>query len=304
MMMLVLLATMSGCNQPETAGTDAANGSDVLSRPAVYTVNYPLYYFASRIAGDHANIVFPAPVDIDPAFWHPDESSIRAYQKADVVLLNGANYAKWVQKSSLPNSRLVNTSAAFSDQYLMLEGGAVHSHGPAGEHVHGVTDFNTWLDPTLAQEQARAVHRALLRLLPDHQSELQENLTALDNDLKELDRDLGDLFLQIKEAPLIASHPVYNYLARKYQLDLKSLHWEPEQMPAESEWVHLTELLKKHPATLMIWEASPIESIAEKLKELNLDYLVFYPCGNKPQQGDYLTVMRENIARLKEQVSR
>ena len=41
-------------------------------RLRIYTVNYPLQYFAQRLAGEHAEVVFPAPPAIDPAFWTPD----------------------------------------------------------------------------------------------------------------------------------------------------------------------------------------------------------------------------------------
>jgi len=44
----------------------------------VYTVNYPLKYFAQRIAGDRATVVFPAPPDVDPVFWMPDPETTRA----------------------------------------------------------------------------------------------------------------------------------------------------------------------------------------------------------------------------------
>ena len=65
-----------------------AQADQVLS---VYTVNYPLAYFAERIAGDQARVVFPAPSDVDPAFWQPDRETIRTYQQADLILLNGAD---------------------------------------------------------------------------------------------------------------------------------------------------------------------------------------------------------------------
>ena len=58
-------------------------------RLTVYVVNYPLQYFAERIAGDQATVVFPAPPDEDPAFWTPDVSTIAGYQQADLILLNG-----------------------------------------------------------------------------------------------------------------------------------------------------------------------------------------------------------------------
>ena len=57
-------------------------------------VNYPLQYFAERIGGEHINVVFPAPADVDPAYWMPDTPTITAYQQADLILLNGARYAK------------------------------------------------------------------------------------------------------------------------------------------------------------------------------------------------------------------
>ncbi|MCW9077857.1 MAG: hypothetical protein OQK74_01640, partial [Gammaproteobacteria bacterium] len=37
--------------------------------------------------------------------------------------------------------------------------------------------------------------------------------------------------------------------------------------------------------------SSPLASV-DKLKTLGVDSLVFDPCGNVPEQGDFLTVMR------------
>ena len=71
-------------------------------RFTVYTVNYPLQYFAERIGAEHVEVAFPAPSGVDPAFWKPDSDILRQYQQADLVLLNGAGYAGWVEKVSLP----------------------------------------------------------------------------------------------------------------------------------------------------------------------------------------------------------
>ena len=38
-------------------------------RLSVYVVNYPLKYFAERIAGEHATVILPVPAGNDPAFW-------------------------------------------------------------------------------------------------------------------------------------------------------------------------------------------------------------------------------------------
>jgi zinc transport system substrate-binding protein len=73
-------------------------GSSSSDKLVVYVVNYPLKYFAERIGGKHVKVVFPAPADEDPAYWMPDAKTITSYQRADLILLNGANYAKWVSK--------------------------------------------------------------------------------------------------------------------------------------------------------------------------------------------------------------
>ena len=131
----------------------------------VYTVNYPLQYFTQRIAGDHARVVFPAPADVDPAFWMPDRKTIGDYQQADLIVLNGAAYAGWVSKASLPRLRQVNTSKAFKNGFITVKDTVTHSHGPAGEHSHTGTAFTTWLDFYQAVQQAQAIAEALIRKL-------------------------------------------------------------------------------------------------------------------------------------------
>ena len=87
----------------------------------VYVVNYPLKYFAERIGANHVKVEFPAPPDVDPAYWNPELADISAFQKADLILLNGAGYAKWVAKVSLPRSKMLNTSKKFKDRYITSE---------------------------------------------------------------------------------------------------------------------------------------------------------------------------------------
>ena len=132
-------------------------------RLMVYVVNYPLQYFAERIAGEHATVVFPAPTQVDPAFWMPEPSAIAAYQRADVILLNGANYAKWLSKVTLPYARSVDTSVGFQDRYIRITDAVTHMHGPTGAHTHADYAFTTWLDFALATQQAQAISEALSR---------------------------------------------------------------------------------------------------------------------------------------------
>ena len=286
-----------GCGSEGPVDDTQATG-DLAATPVVYTVNYPLAYFAERIGGDRVQVVFPAPADVDPAYWSPDAETIAAYQQADLILLNGADYAKWVQRATLPQTRLVDTGAAFSDRLIELRGTTTHSHGTEGEHEHGGWAFTTWLDPELATLQAEAVTRSLAGLLPGREAELNERFTALAADLGELDRRLAAAAADVDGEPLIFSHPVYQYLVRRYDLNAVEVHWEPDEAPTGHAWEHLEELLQSHPAKWMLWEGTPLPEIASRLEELGIATAAFDPCGNRPELRDYLTVMAANAAAL------
>jgi zinc transport system substrate-binding protein len=265
----------------------------------VYVVNYPLKYFAERIGGDHVKVVFPAPADEDPAYWMPDAKTITDFQRADLILLNGANYAKWVNKVSLPRFRLVNTSARFKDRYIVTTEVLTHSHGPEGKHAHEALAFTTWIDPELAALQAKSITDALTRKNPKQRDAFQKNYKALEKDLIALDRDIRAVVSKDPSKPLLVSHPVYDYLARQYGLNIRSVHWEPDEMPRAEQWLELKKLLKEHPAMWMIWEGQPMKDSVRKLKSIGVNSLVFDPCGNVPDQGDFLTIMRQNLQNLK-----
>jgi zinc transport system substrate-binding protein len=265
---------------------------------AVYTVNYPLQYFAERIGGDEVRVSFPAPVDVDPAHWRPDADTILAFQTADLILLNGAGYANWMQRVTLPTSRLVDTSASFRDRYVGLDNTVTHTHGPEGKHAHGSVAFTTWLDPQLAIEQAGATAAAFAKKRPDKAEAFEANLAVLRSDVLSLDERLVEVTKRIGEQPLLFSHPVYQYFARRYGLHARSLHWEPDEAPSETMWQELQTLLAAHPATRMLWESDPLPETRTRLETLGVKSTVYDPCGNVPDAGDWLDVMQANVGRL------
>jgi zinc transport system substrate-binding protein len=267
-------------------------------RLQIYTVNYPLAYFAERIAGDLAEVTFPAPPDVDPAFWMPGAETIAAYQGADLILLNGADYAKWADKVSLPRSRMVETSRAFRDAYIRAPDGVSHSHGPVGEHTHGGVAFTTWLDLDQAVQQAAAVADAVSREHPDAGERIDENLDALKGELMALDQRIMEIIQADPSRPLLASHPVYQYLARRYGLNLRSVMWEPDEVPSDAEWAALEEILRTHPAKWMIWEGEPADETSLRLRSLGLESVVVNPCANRPASGDFRAVMSRNATNL------
>ncbi len=288
---------VAACTQdePVSEDTEAKQGP-----PRVYTVNYPLAYFAERIAGDSVKVVFPAPAEVDPATWSPAAEIIADYQRADLMLLNGAGYADWIQRATLSQSQLVDTSAALADRLIPVVDSVTHSHGPGGDHSHQRTAFTTWLDMDFAIGQARAVFNALVRLRPENETDFRERLTELEEDLGELDKRLQLVAEHIGDRPLVFSHPVYQYLVSGYGLNGRSVHWEPHETPGNDQWRELSNALASHAAAWMIWEDEPLAETENRLEAMGIRSLVFRPCGNRPAAGSLVSVMLENVMALEQ----
>lgn len=292
---LLIIIAACGRSNPEPATPVAAEAPD---RLLVYTVNGPLAYFAERLGGDQVEVVFPAPPKEDPAFWSPDAETIAAYQGADLILLNGAGYAKWVERATLPASKLVDTTAAIGDRLLELSGTVTHSHGPEGEHEHQGWAFTTWLDPTLAVEQARAVAAALQSRLPEAAEDIAKRLAGLEAELIALDSRLAAATEAIGDEPLLFSHPVYQYFIAHYGLNGREIHWEPDVEPDADAWSELGHILDHHDAAWMIWEGEALPETVAALETRGIASVVVSPCANTPPEDDWMTVMHANADAL------
>ena len=291
----VLIVALAACGPESSRDEQALETSS--SQPLVIASNYPLYYFASRIAGENVTIALPE-IEGDPADWKPGVEAIGQLQAADLVLLNGAGYEAWLKWVSLPDDRLLDTSASFQDRLIPLAEETVHQHGPGGEHSHTGMAFTVWLDPGLAMEQARAIAGALDRLAPENSRAHRENLAALSSQLKELDTSLESAFREVREHPLLFSHPVYQYLEKRYALQGISMHWEPEQEISEKAWIDLSNVLRRQPSQWMMWENTPVASTLSRLQDYDLQAVVFRTASNRPVSGDYFDVMSNNAVEL------
>jgi zinc transport system substrate-binding protein len=292
------MLALVGCAESEeshTALTESAADAPL----SVYVVSEPLRSFARRIGAEQVEVSFPAPPGVDPAHWSPGAETLADYQRADLILLNGAGYASWVARASLPRAALVDTSAAARDDLIEIREGVTHQHGPDGEHRHLGTAFTTWLDPQLATLQAQAVAAAFQAARPESADTFRANLASLESELSSLDARLTQATSRLDGAPVLFSHPVYQYFERRYGLDGRSLDWEPDAHPADAAWAALDALLAGHPAELILWEAEPLDETRRALEERGVRSVVFAPGGGRGAAGeDWLALMAENAARL------
>ena len=293
---LLLALALQGCgNAPGESEADDRLAEGPL---AVVAVNQPLATFAERIGGDAVEVVMPAPAGVDPAFWMPSPESVAVLQGADLILENGAGYARWLQFASLPRRARVDSSAAFHDRLIARSAGVTHTHGPEGDHSHAEQAFTVWLDPSLAILQARAIAAAFAARRPEGEAEFRSRLAALERELEALDQRLSAATGPLQGEPLLFSHPVYGYFARRYQLEGASLHWEPGVLPGPAEWRRLEAMQAEQPVRILFFEGAPHPEAEARLREMGIRTIVVDPGAARVEGGDWLGLMGENAARI------
>ena len=258
-----------------------SNGALAQDEPRIVAVNYPLQYFAERLLGDEAEVIYPVPEGVDPSFWRPSVADISTIQSADLILLNGAGFATWTSKVSLPRSKLVDTSRGLEDRFIATAS-ITHSHGDGGEHSHEGTASYTWLDLSLAVSQAQAIADAIkTRSLVDSDV-VDERMAELSEELNALDTAARATLEAVTDTVFIATHPRYQYLARAYGLEILALEWDAGAMPDDEDLAQLETLKNQSGATVLIWEAEPPAAAIEAAKSLGLESVVFPPMAVPP----------------------
>ena len=291
---ILIMMSITSCRNTETSEKETKTNEKL----KVFAVNYPLYYFAERIGGQFIDLISPIPNDVDPAYWVPSQS-LEDIQQCDLILANGADYAKWMEKVSLSSAKVVNTSEAFNESFIKIEEGSTHSHGTTGEHVHYRYAFTTWLDFKIAIGQAEEIKNALIKKSPQHRDFFSANFEALKSELIDFDKSMVQIGARFQDQTLYASHPVYQYLGEAYRLEIISEHWEPGEMPSREQWDDFKKNFEQHPSTIMLWEGEPSDKVTTSLLELGIRSIVFNPCGNTPSEGDFMSVMKHNIKGFK-----
>ena len=294
---VLALAFVSVC-----LGTRAADDDKPLS---IYTTFYPTTYFTEAIGKAHVHVVNPLPDTEDGAFWVPPREVVKQYQAADLIVMNGSNYEQGFGKVSLPESKVVVTTAFLKGNEVIFDDPITHSHGAAGMHTHQGIDGHTWVDPRNAKKQALAICDALCEKRPALAAEFKANLEALNRRFDELDGLAQNKLVPAAQGKqILASHPAYNYLARTYKLSVKSFHMDPNESPAKEELEHIEKYLKEHPAAVILWEDTPKPENEKLMKErFKLTSVVFSPCEGLEKEDakegrNYFDVMKRNIENL------
>lgn len=292
---LFLLLTISACQSK----TDEIQEQAAEEGPRlVVVVNYPLQFIVESLVGPEFQILNPVPPDEDPETWLPGDATIQTIQQADLIITNGADFADWVKKLSLPRSKVLRTSLAIKDALITVPDFEVHSHGTGGAHSHAGTVAFFWLDPRLMARQAEAIAERLIKLDPESEKTIRANLEKLNVSLKPLNQQLDQIQEEYPGLHWYSRRPVYQYLAKRCDWTMHHLHWKSNSKPNQEDWERLKTLQEQQKLSLMLCETEPDEELASKLAEQGIAVFTLNPLTVAPAQGDYVSNMQQQLTHL------
>ncbi|MCI3920155.1 zinc ABC transporter substrate-binding protein [Paenibacillus sp. TRM 82003] len=134
------LAVFAGCSSQGGAGANAGAGaSEGVSdegKVSVVTSFFPLYDFARKIGGEHANVVNMVPTGVEPHDWTPKSKDMALLSKAQAFIYQGAGFEGWTEDvlGGVNNEALVVVEASRGIELMKADGHEEEAH--ADEHAH------------------------------------------------------------------------------------------------------------------------------------------------------------------------
>jgi zinc transport system substrate-binding protein len=276
--MLAVLAIMAGCG-----GKAPGDG-----RVRVVASFYPLQYVAQQVGGDRVNVTNLVQPGAEPHDLELSPQQMAAIADADLVL-----YLPGFQPSV---DDAVSQDA--HDTSLDVAAGITRLESPEGGK-----DPHVWLDPAQLITITNAVADRLATIDPANATAYHQRAATLDAALSTLDGELAAGLASCQRRQIVTSHAAFGYLAQRYgltQIPITGL--SPEVEPTPQHLAEAAETARQAGATTIFFETLVSPKVAQAVAAtIGAGTAVLDPIeGLAPDaQGDYVTVMRENLATLR-----
>jgi zinc transport system substrate-binding protein len=254
---------------------------------------FPLYDFASHVAGDRAEVSSLVPAGIEPHDWEPTLGEASTGRSADLLVINGAGFESWAD--NIGARIIVNTSNG-----LELERDDDGRDGGVNPHI--------WLDPIFAKHQVEKIRDALMAADPENAGHYDENANNFAAELDSLDAFIRTELSDCEKSDFIAFHDAFAHFAQRYGLVQHSVHGaSPEGEILAQRIEQLVRLANDLDINVIYSEdlidSGPAETIANEIpggKVLVLSPIEGIDRDEQDVGIGYIEKMKQNVANLKE----
>ncbi len=290
----VLLGFVLSASRANHDGVVTQNRSP---RITVVTSFYPLYFFASEIAGKNADVVNITPAGVEPHGYELTARDIARIEGSALLVINGVGFEPWGKrvKENLDPARTLVLSVAdeLSTQTIMHSGTTV-------------VDPHFWLSPLFAQTIVEQIAKGFMTIDPRNRNVYAANTKILNERLTELDATYRQALADCAVGDIITAHAAFGYLAAAYGLRQVSIAGvSPDAEPSSRQLTQLARFVKTRGIRVIFFETLVSPKLSETLaKEVGATTLVLNPLeglteDERRQGKDYISEMLANLSNLK-----
>lgn len=286
LILLLVCLLLSGC---QTADTPAM----------VVATTLPVYDFTVALC-QNTDITVERLINESVSCLHDyslSVSQVKAVESAEIIVCSGAGLEDFL-RDLLENSVKVDASAGIS----LLCTSHSHDHDDHAHHAHEDTqevDAHIWLSPANASCMAKNIALGLIDHYPQHEQQIQNNLTVLLQNLDVLQQYGQQTLSELRSRDLITFHDGFSYFADSFDLHiLEAVEEESGSEASAKELIHLITLVQDHKLPAIFTETHGSVSAANVIsRETGANIYALDMC-----MGDtgYFEAMYRNIDTIKE----
>ena len=282
------------------ASLSACSTDQDSDRVQVIASFYPLQFVAQRIVGDYGDVTDLTGPGVEP---HDLELTVRQAAKisgADVVIYEkGVSPAVDGAVANDGPSHVLDTTTV-----VPLKPPAPGEEAANGESMDN-GDPHFWQDPTLLAKVAAAFTKIMIKVDPANKASYDAENDRMQRDLERLDEDYRTGLAHCRTRTLVVSHDAFEYLGRRYRLHIEPIAGlTPDAEPSAKHLSELSSLIRKDDINTVFSERLASPKMADTLaSDLGIKTAVLDPIeGLTPDDSsaDYLTLMRQNLAAIKQ----
>ena len=286
LILLLVCLLLSGC---QTADTPAM----------VVATTLPVYDFTVALC-QSTDITVERLINESVSCLHDyslSVSQVKAVESAEIIVCSGAGLEDFLS-DLLESSVKVDASAGIS----LLCTSHSHDHDDHAHHAHKdaqEVDAHIWLSPANASCMAKNIAAGLIDHYPQHEQQIQNNLTVLLQNLDVLQQYGQQTLSELRSRDLITFHDGFSYFADSFDLHiLEAVEEESGSEASAKELIHLITLVQDHKLPAIFTETHGSVSAANVIsRETGANIYALDMC-----MGDtgYFEAMYRNIDTIKE----
>ncbi len=273
------------------------NTASTNTRPVVTTLFYPLYFFASQIAGDTMNIYNITPAGAEPHDYEPTTQDMARIENSKLLILNGGKLEPWADKIrgdlQGKNILVIALGNDLADQQILEDGKTIQ-------------DPHIWLNPKIAKQEAKIIAQNLAGVDPANTFTYQMNLQNLEKKLDDLDAQYRQGLANCQTRDIITSHAAFGYLAHEYNLNQVAISGlSPDAEPSAKQLAEVADFAKKNRVKYIFFESLVSPKLSQTIaQEIGAQTLVLNPIEGLSDEEisggkNYFTEMKSNLVNLR-----